>query len=142
MEEDRFRSIEMQDVLKAGGGVTSDGLKQDIAGEKFYDFTAHFYRVGKPDVLRRRREVERITKVIFLKQHHGPESASALRDTFDQALLEKCGVELDTFMEYFTFVTDCAATMPCIVRASASSHRVRFTERWMGCISHQLNTVM
>jgi len=45
-------------------------------------------------------------------------------------------------MKSYTLVTDCASTMPCIVGASSSSSKVPFTEKWLGCITHQLNTVM
>ncbi|KAI0558044.1 Zinc finger BED domain containing protein [Gracilaria domingensis] len=137
-----YRTNIVKNVLELGGGVTSDGLKNDVNGTKFYDFTAHYFEIGAPHLLTRAREFSLVSRNIFLIEHKGVESASALRSAFDHALLTRIGCELDEFMKNFTFVTDCASTMPCIVGASASSQRVPYTEKWMGCISHQLNTVM
>lgn len=141
-EHDSFKHTELENVLSLGGGVTCDGLKQKVNGEKYYDFTIHYFRLGKPDLLTRVREAQLVTKLLFLKMHQGAETAAAIRNTLDVALMECCGIELDCFMDNFTFVTDCAATMPCVVGASASSRRVPFSEKWVGCISHMLNTAM
>lgn len=45
-------------------------------------------------------------------------------------------------MKIFTFVTDCAATMPKIVGASVSTNVAHLSEKWIGYISHTLNTLM
>lgn len=64
-EHDRFRDTELHQVLKVGGGVTSDGLKQNVHGEKYYDFTIHYFWLGKPDMLPRQRDIKLRSKVFF-----------------------------------------------------------------------------
>ncbi|CAN8074603.1 unnamed protein product [Agarophyton chilense] len=49
---------------------------------------------------------------------------------------------MEVFMKNFTFVTDCASNVLRIVPASSLSQRVPFSEKWKGCLSHQLNTAM
>ncbi|KAI0563666.1 zinc finger BED domain containing protein [Gracilaria domingensis] len=139
---ERYRVEEPKEVIGLGGGVTSDGLKNDVNGTKYYDFTAHYFKLGSPHVLTKDRPFELVSKMIFLIEHKGGESAQQLRSAFDHALITRIGVELDEFMKNFTFVTDCASNMPCVVGASSSSQRVPFNEKWMGCISYQLNTAM
>ncbi|KAI0559172.1 Ribonuclease H-like protein [Gracilaria domingensis] len=121
-KRESYRVEESKEVIGLGGGVTSDGLKNDVNGTKSAvraciedDFPYRTQRWG---------------------------ISTALRSAFDHALLTRLGVELDEFMKNFTFVTDCASNMACVVRASSSSQRVPFNEKWMGCISHQLNTAM
>jgi len=124
------------------GGITCDGLKQKTTGVKYYDFVAHYLEFGPVNLLNGQRQVSMVCKVLLLENHVGAESASALRDMLEASLSRQCGLEFDKLMEQFTLVTDCDATLPCIVGAYASSARVPFNERWAGCISHQLNTVM
>ncbi|KAI0567133.1 hypothetical protein FGB62_4g472 [Gracilaria domingensis] len=139
---EKYLVSESENVLALGGGVTSDGLKNDVNGNKYYDFTVHYYKLGSAHLITRAREFQLVSRNIFLIEHKGAASSEALRSAFDHALLTRVGVELDDFVRNFTFVTDCASTMPCIVGASSSSQRVPFSEKLMGCISHQLSTAM
>lgn len=43
---------------------------------------------------------------------------------------------------YFTFVTDYVATLPVYFGASISLNRFLYSDRWVWCIAHQLNTAM
>lgn len=45
-QQELFRNNELQAILDCGGGVTSDGLKQDTTGTKYYDFVIHYFRLG------------------------------------------------------------------------------------------------
>ena len=49
---------------------------------------------------------------------------------------------MEDFEEKFTFETDCAPTMPKVFGASVSPAKVPYSQRWVGCISHQMNTAM
>lgn len=62
--------------------------------------------------------------MLFIIEHTGSETADTLRDVSDKALMLRVGVQLDIFMKNFTFETDCASTMSCVVGASVSSNRV------------------
>jgi hypothetical protein len=42
----------------------------------------------------------------------------------------------------FTFVTDWAATMPCVVGAPISRNVAPLTLKWAGCVVHQLDTCL
>lgn len=50
-------------------------------------------------------------------------------------------VSFGDFMKNFSFYTGCAETIPTIVGAYSSSSRVPLTEKWLGCIYHQINLV-
>lgn len=82
------------------------------------------------------------SSVIFLIEHKVCENAIELRKSLNSWLLELYGLSFEDILSTFAFVTDCAATMPCIARASLSSNNVPFCEKWVGCISHQLNTAI
>lgn len=138
----KFRDSDIAKVQNFGGGVSCDGLKQKSTGTKFYDFVVHYIKVGKPSMLTGRRPAWMVSRILLLKEHIFAETAINIRELLRSGLQNEYGVEFDQFMSRFTFVTDCASTMPCIVGASSSSSRVPFTEKWLGCISHQLNTVM
>lgn len=137
-----FRENHLERVMELGGGATSDGLKEKMSGRKFYDMVLHYFDFGKPHPLTGEVSIEMKSRVMFLMEHTEAETAVALRASFDTWLQEHHGVTLDEILQSFTFVTDCASTMPCIAGASSSSRRVPFTERWVGCIAHQLNTAM
>jgi len=72
-----------------------------------------------------------VCKVQLLQKQVGAESASAFRDMLGASLSQQCGLDFNQMMAQFTFVTDCATTLPCIVGDSASSSRVPFTQTWM-----------
>jgi len=83
-----------------------------------------------------------VYKFLLLEPLRGAETASAIHNVLDAALGRHFGLTFDTLMEKFTFVADCASTMPCVVWASSNSRKVSFSHKWMGCILHQLNTWM
>lgn len=59
----------------------------------------------------------------------------------DKKLMD-CRCNIDTFRKRFTFVTDCAATIPAVFWASVSPNKVPFSETWISGIDHQRNTAM
>lgn len=44
-EQEYFRAEEFSAVINLGGGVTSDWLKQNTKGKKFYDFNLHYFQL-------------------------------------------------------------------------------------------------
>lgn len=123
--------------------MTCDGLKLDSNGRKYYDLIVHFFEFpSSPQATLRHAEVSLISRDIFLNGHTGSESAHNLRGSFDETLRTLFGIDLDAFLKTYTFFTDCAATIPKIVGASSSSNRTSYSEKWMECIIHQLNSTM
>jgi len=109
---------------------------------KYDDLVLHYFSVGKAHILTGEREVRMECRVVLLEEQKGRETAVSLRNMLSDALMRRYGVEFEDLMQHLTFVTDCASTMPCIVGASSSSSKVPFSEKWVGCISHQINTCM
>ncbi|KAI0561790.1 hypothetical protein FGB62_71g00 [Gracilaria domingensis] len=99
VEHERYRVNKSKDVMGLGGGVTSDGLKNELNGTKYYDFTAHYFKLGAPHILIKTRSFELMTKNIFLIEQKEAKSASALSSAFYHALLTRIGCELDEFMK-------------------------------------------
>lgn len=128
-------------VMRLGGGVSCDGLKQPLTGKKFYDFVLHYVEVNR-HMLTGGLDVSLQSRVLLLVEHNDSESAELIKKNLDRALTVRFGIGLSQFMEKFTLVTDWAATLPNIVGASASSSRVPFGWRWLGCIVHKLNTTL
>lgn len=128
-------------ICKIGGGITCDGLKQPITGRKYYDLVLHYVEFKK-HLVTGKLDVTLHSRVLLLNEHSGPESAENIRANLNTALVEKFNISFDRLMKRFTLVTDWAATMPCIVGASASSNRVPFGSKWVGCVVHQLNTIL
>ena len=81
------------------------------------------------------------TRLLFITRCVGPESAQAISELLDKNL-NQFNSSIEKLKSSFTFVTDCAATMPAVFGASVSPNRVPYSERWVGCMPHQLNTVM
>lgn len=136
-----FKSEELPNVLRDGGGITSDGVKIEETGKKYYDFLLHYLSIGREDPISKKRPWKIVRRLLFIARCSGTESASCLREMMDKQLCEY-GCSIETFSHSFTFVTDCAATMPAVFGASVSPNRVPFSEKWIGCIAHQLNTAM
>lgn len=57
-------------------------------------------------------------------------------------LKETTGLDLSEFEKSCAFINDCASTIPAVFGASVSANKVAYSHRWVGCITHQLNTVM
>lgn len=102
---------------------------------KHYDLVIHFFSVSQSNVLSGTKTVRMISRVLLLEEQTCAESANALHDLLDSALTTRFEICFDTLMEQFTFVADCASTMPCIVGSSSSSRKVSFSEAWMGFIT-------
>lgn len=133
----------LKGILDIGGGVTCDGVKVEVSGKKYYDFVLNFVEVSRRPVCKGGGKVARLrSKLLFITPHSGPETAQDIRGTLENRIKATTGFHLTDFEQTFTFVTDCAATMPCVFGASVSSSRVPYSHRWIGCISHQLNTSM
>lgn len=127
-------------VLECGGAVTCDGVKCPNSGSKFYDFVLHY--IQRPMCMFSRiEEWKNSTRVLFIVEHEDSEDALNIRTTIVKKLRSEYSIDL-VFLERCSFVTDCAATMPRVFDASVSPNQIPFSDRWVGCISHQLNTVM
>lgn len=37
---------DLADVVRVGGGITCDGLKNELTGDKFYDFVLHYIEIS------------------------------------------------------------------------------------------------
>jgi len=122
--------------------MTCDRLKQSVTGKKFYDLVAHYITVSKLNLIYGRLHVVMPLSVLLLEEKIGQESAAALRNLLEVAWLQKFGLHFEKFMSRYTFVTDHASTLPCFIGSSSSSSKVPFTHKWLGCVSHLLNTVM
>lgn len=132
---------EIPSILIAGGGVTCDGTKVKSNGRKLYDFIIHFFRIGSRKLIGE-INMKLVRHVLFLKEVTSSETAADLREMINAALMDRFQTPLSRFAEKFTFVTDCANTMPCIFGASTSLVRCPLSECWMGCTAHLLNTCM
>ncbi|KAI0564986.1 hypothetical protein FGB62_22g915 [Gracilaria domingensis] len=53
-----YRVSESENVLALGGSVTSDGLKNDVNGNKYYDCTVHYYKLGSAHLITKAREFQ------------------------------------------------------------------------------------
>lgn len=141
-----YRAIfkeKLPEVLRVGGGISCDGVKVELTGKKYYDFVLNYIEVHRRPVSRGGGLSWKLqTRLLFITPHVGAETAEEIRKTLDECLVASTGKPLEAYEKNFTFVTDCAATMPCVFGASVSPARVPYCERWVGCISHQLNTAM
>lgn len=71
----------------------------------------------------------------------GSETADTLRELIFSNLAT-FDTSIDALKHHFTFVTDCAATMPAVFGASVSPSRILLSELWVGYVPQQLNTAM
>lgn len=135
--------LELPSILAAGGSVSCDGVKLESNGNKYFDFVINYLKCERQSIKEGGGFKWKIcTRLIFLAQHTGSESAENIRATIQRDLLKTTGFNLSDFEKNFTFVTDCAAVMAKTFGASVSPRRIPFNERWIGCISHQINTTM
>lgn len=82
------------------------------------------------------------SRVLFIAPHKGVETSEAICQTLETPLKQVTAFEISAFEKNFTFDTDWAAVMAKKFVSSVSMNKVPFGERWVGCISHQLNTVI
>lgn len=85
------------------------------------------------------RICRRLSVITF---HSCFETAECIRGIIEKYLFKKTGLKLNDFRKTFTFVTDWALVTAKTSGASISSQNVLFLELWVGCIIHQLDTVM
>ncbi len=101
--------------------MSCNGLseKQSAKGEKCFDLILHFFEFGLREALTCHQKISLKTKMFFIAKcdlTYG-ETAFATMD----ALMQQYGIDLHHLTIRFTFVTDCAISMPNItgVRVTA-----------------------
>lgn len=117
-------------------------LERKIRGRKFFDFISHYFEFVNPHPVSSDVDIVMKSKLLFLMEHICAEDACSLRNSFNEWLKNLYDVDFADILHDFTFVTDCASTLPCIAKASSSSSKVPFNERWQGYICHQISTFM
>lgn len=103
----------------------------------------HCFLVECEDPISKRKPWKLIRRLLFITRCKGSESSLSLRDLFYNNLIEYStsnGIEM--LKTSFTFVTDCASAMPPAFGASVSTNRVPYSEPWIRCLAHQLNTAV
>lgn len=130
-------------LLENGGGISCDGVKLESNGRKYYDFVMNYIEFGRKSLSNGGGITWKfVTRLLFIINHSGAESADAIAETLNNRLSSSYGLKLSDFQKRFTFVTDSAAVMPKVFGASVSQKKVPYGERWLPCITHQINTVM
>lgn len=117
-------SQELRHFIAYKGGGTGNELKVNSNGNKFYCFVVRYFQIGRPFLSSSDITVKYVSRLLFIEEHGDKERSAALRRSFDDDLREKYKVSFDEFMDKFSFVTDCAATITAIVGASASNRWV------------------
>lgn len=84
-------------------------------------------------------KISMLARGMFLMKQKGIESGVALRYFFYAWMHDLYEIGFKDYIKIFTFVNDCASTMPCIAGASYSSNKIAFFECWFGCSAQQLN---
>lgn len=126
-------------MLKRGGGISCDGLKQTLSGGKYYDLVIHFVNVDR-HYLTVKNDVSLQSRVLVLVEHRAAESAEEIQENLEISSNERFVFDLSHLMKNLTLVTDWAAILPDIVGESALSARVTLGWKWLGGIVQKLNT--
>lgn len=79
-------------MIAVGGGDTSDGLKERINGRKLYKSVVHNFEITKRSPLLGEAIIKYRSRMLFLEEHEGQESASVLRTLFNAWLMCDYGV--------------------------------------------------
>lgn len=137
-----FKDRHLDKILSVGGGITCDGLKQKATGKKYYDFVVHYFDTPDVELLTGETKVSLCSRVLLLEEMVGSETPDAICSLLDCGLNARYEAGLEAFANRLTFVTDHASAISCVFGASSSSARVHLGHKWMGCISHKLNTIM
>lgn len=138
---DEMKTSTLNDMCVAAGGITCDGVMVEQTGHKYYDFVLHYIDIEAEDRSSNRPRWCLRNRVLFIARCSGSETAETLRETID-AHLTPYGIFVQKLKRHFTFVTDCEATMRAVFGPSVSPNRVPYSELWVGCAPHQLNTAM
>lgn len=128
-------------IAPVGGGITCDSVKIEERGRKYYEFILNFIEVQKQRCVSKVKSWRIVTRLLFIVRCDGTEIAQALCEMTKKSL-EQYDTKIDELSKNFTFVTDRAATIPAVFGSSVSPNRVAYSDRWIGCVSHQLNTAM
>ena len=153
-ERKKDKDFRLKQAIEVGGAMSCDGLKQKHSGAKVYDLTLHFFQErrlnsseGKHLLLserQKKKELELVCRTLFVSPlpPSSGESAMSIRALLSEMCMKYTSIPFSIFQQNFTFVTDCAATMPNIVGSSVSPNVAPLDHAWVGCIPHQMNTVM
>lgn len=136
-----FCNVRFSQVLATGGGMTIYCLKNNLTGVNYFYFVVCWYDIGPVDMLTMNRSVTIRSRVLFCEYYKVPQYSTGLRLFYDQTLQQYFKKDLDASLKGFTMMTDCASNMAPLVGSSTSS-KVPLNQRWVGCVSHQINTVM
>lgn len=132
---------QLDKVFRFGGGMCCDGAKDERTDKKYYNLVLH-YLDHQRSPLTGTCKLQMRTQLLAFFQHEDSETAENIRKNINKAVKHSTGRSIAEFETRFTAVTDCAATMPKVFGASISPSKVPFSHKWVGCISHQLNTCM
>lgn len=133
------------EVLRKGGGIFRDGVKNKETGPKYYDFIPHYIGIKSLCTsLSGQKRWKRVLRLLFIERCPGSVTESALGQLLSKKLEKLYKAKVSDFGNKlaFTFLTNSAWTMPCIFGASISHGFQPFSNRWVGCNSHQINTAM
>lgn len=133
--------VELSDILRTGGGINCNVFKVKRSGKPFYEFVIDYCHV-KVCKITGYFEVMMVCIELFLSEETYSDSVDSFRTIKNAALMKRFSTPLTSPMNKFTFVTDCAITMFCILRDSTSLERCPRFERWMRCTVYMLNTCM
>lgn len=106
-----------------------------------YDFVLHFFQSPKR-CFKSKWDWKVSKRVFFIAQHEGSKDALSFVQLFS-----KIAEWIWHLFEYFTWALFirhrlCGNYATCFFEAFVSANQIPFSYRWIGCNSHQLNTVM
>lgn len=117
----RPRSVsEMQHVrLNYGGSVTVHGVHLKVHGKHFYDFTIHIMEIIET-VTSDEMKFRNSDVTFQLVKRTSVPNARNIRETLNDAIIQKYEVILHYFISVFTIFTDVSAVIAHVSNASAS----------------------
>lgn len=123
--------------------MSCDGVKFEANLRKYYDFVISYLQLSRKSIAQGGGIKWKIfSRLLFVSDHVGSKCVEFIKNTLNTALKHSTGFDLESFEKPFTFLTDWGAVMAKVFGASVSSKKIACRHRWVGCISHQLNTVM
>lgn len=112
--------------------IAVDGVKIKEGGPKYYNFVLHFLNIGteylqvsqkysvgvdKKQVISSQRQWNISARLLFIALYSGSETVQVFADLIDKNL-GSLVLNIEKLKPPFTFVTDCAATVPAFLSAS------------------------
>lgn len=137
-----FRNKKLPAFVQIGGALTTDGVSIKMQDRQFYDLTLHVIRVIEHESVDKRVSFELVNKTLILHEKPDNGSASHIRTMISEELQRRYFMTLDDFQKSFTMVTDCAAVMARVANSSVSENVSPMSQKWLGCIVHQINTAL